>query len=392
MASQPPAAGDHIDKSAQLSRRKRVLFSILLTFGVPIATLVTFEGVSSLLLVGRAAIVATRPVFAEEINTQYDPELGWIAKKSFAGPNLYGPGVGLYTNARGFRGQAPVDDALPDGKRRIVCSGDSFTLGYGVADAETWCARLGSEGVETVNMGQGGYGIDQAYLWYARDARALEHTVHILAFVTHDFARMAMQSFIGYAKPTLAVEHGELVVRGVPAPRRDRARTTRRLGRAIQSLRTATLLTGLTRNKQERADPPDDRPDTTGTRDVVAQLVANLARVNAVKQSRLVLVYLPGEGDHVNDDARPWREQMRIVADSLGVAFIDLIPELRKRTKRELQSMYFQQIHELTFFGATGHLTAEGNRWAAEAIRGQLDSLGILVAPLATASTAPGTR
>lgn len=377
-----------IAKSSQLSLRNKILFPILLTIGVPIAALVTFEGVSSLLLFGRAAIVATRPVFAEEINTEYDPEIGWIAKKSFVAPNLYGPGVGLHTNARGFRGQSAFDNAVPAGKRRIVCSGDSFTLGYGVADAETWCARLGSADVETVNMGQGGYGIDQAYLLYARDARALDHSVHFLAFVTHDFARMAMQSFLGYAKPTLAVERGALVVRGVPLPRRDRARTARRLERATRSLRTAELLTGLTRTNEARSNVPDERPDTTGTRAVMAQLVADLARMNAAKQSRLVLVYLPGQEDHLNEQARPWREQMRIIADSLGVTFIDLIPELRKRTKLELQSMYFQQVHELTFLGATGHLTAEGNRWAAEAIRRQLDSLGILMAPLAAAQGA----
>lgn len=76
-----------------------------------------------------------------------------MAKKSFSSPNFYGPGVGLNTNSRGFRGMMPVSDAVPNGKLRIVCSGDSFTLGWGVGDDEAWCAQLASDETDVVNMG-----------------------------------------------------------------------------------------------------------------------------------------------------------------------------------------------------------------------------------------------
>lgn len=149
---------------------------------------------------------------AERLNTEYDPDLGWISKKSFAAQDMYGPGVALHTNARGFRGQDAVADSVATGKRRVVCSGDSFTLGHGVADEETWCSVLGSDALETVNMGQLGYGIDQAYLWYMRDARTLDHHVHLLAFVTDDFRRMALDRFLGYAKPLLSPQGDSLGV------------------------------------------------------------------------------------------------------------------------------------------------------------------------------------
>ena len=104
---------------------------------------------------------------------------------------------------------------------RIVCSGDSFTLGYGVDDEQTWCARLEAREprFETINMGQGGYGIDQAYLWYRRDAAMLDHHVQVFAFISADFGRLLSDRFQGYGKPVLRMKQGALVLENTPVPR-----------------------------------------------------------------------------------------------------------------------------------------------------------------------------
>ena len=39
---------------------------------------------------------------------------------------------------------------------------------------------------ETINMGQVGYGVDQAFLWYRRDADDLDVDVQFLAFIPND--------------------------------------------------------------------------------------------------------------------------------------------------------------------------------------------------------------
>ena len=364
------------DSNSREQAFKRIAFIGILCLGIPAAAFAALEGISSLVLFTRAAFIATRPLFPEEVSTEYDSEFGWIAKKSFSSPSLYGPGVGLSTNARGFRGIAPVADEVPNGKRRLVCSGDSFTLGWGVADNETWCSQLSSVNLDAVNMGQGGYGIDQAYLWYRRDGRTLEHDVHLLAFVTHDFARMAMDRFLGYAKPRLVIDADSLRVAGVPVVRRDKARLARRFERAVKTLRTSELVGGLTRGSATpRSDLP---PDSAGTRAVFAHLVAQLDQLNRAKKSRLVLVYLPTIDDFTNDGAKAWREQTRLIADSLDVTFIDLIPELRTLSKSEAQQLYFTERDEMRFVGATGHFNVAGNRWAAQAIKRRLDSLGIV--------------
>ena len=74
----------------------------------------------------------------------------------------------------------------------------STTIILGVSYSQSLDPRL-----ETLNMGQGGYGVDQAYLWYKRDAAKFEHQVHLLAFITDDFVRMQSDRFRGYGKPVI---------------------------------------------------------------------------------------------------------------------------------------------------------------------------------------------
>jgi hypothetical protein len=287
----------------------------------------------------------------------------------------------MHTNSRGFRGRAEVTDAKPNGKRRLVCSGDSFTLGVGVGDDHPWCHLLASETLETVNMGQGGYGIDQAYLWYKRDAKAMEHDLHLLSFVTDDFTRMARVSFLGYAKPKLELDGDSLRVEGVPTPRRHRARTTLRLLEAVRKLRVFELMGGQTRRAPDQrasAAAPRVRADTAGTRDVFARVVADLKRLNAAKNSRFAIIYMPDATDYANDGATVWREQARIIADSLGVPFIDMVAELRKLSKLDAPALYLREEDEVALAGAAGHFNVEGNRWAAGIIRARLESLGWL--------------
>jgi hypothetical protein len=118
--------------------------------------LVVVEGFASYMLAVRD--IMTAYPLAERRHTKYDPELGWVNEASVHIPDMYGPGIYLRTNSEGFRNNHDFDTAVPNGKYRIVCSGDSFTLGYGVDNDHTWCHRLTAldPRLETVNMGQGG--------------------------------------------------------------------------------------------------------------------------------------------------------------------------------------------------------------------------------------------
>jgi hypothetical protein len=110
-----------------------------------------------------------------------------------------------------------------------------------VGDGDTWCARLEQlDGrFETINMGQGGYGFDQAYLWYKRDGLRFEHHAIVVAFITDDFFRMASTEEGLHGKPVLAIDNGTLVVRGEPV----QYRTDRfiRVREAVRGLHTFAL-------------------------------------------------------------------------------------------------------------------------------------------------------
>jgi hypothetical protein len=83
-------------------------------------------------------------------------------------------------------------------------------------------------GIEVLNFGVSGYGIDQAYLRYLRDGRRHRPHVVILGFMTDDFAR-AVSSYrlfqlhdsrIPFAKPRFVVENGALRLLPNPLPSR----------------------------------------------------------------------------------------------------------------------------------------------------------------------------
>ena len=209
---------------------KRVLRLCAVNLVVFASMLIVIEGMAGYAIATRVAM--PEPPEPGLGYTKYDPDLGWASVANFQSPDMYGPQVGLRINGQGFRNDSDFAKAVPEGKIRVICSGDSFTFGEGVDNDDTWCQRLTSldRRLETINMGQGGYDLDQAYLWYKRDGIALEHQVQVLAFVTDDFFRTEFDEFQGVPKPILVIDKGALVVNGVPVPRREVPRRLR-LGR-----------------------------------------------------------------------------------------------------------------------------------------------------------------
>ena len=123
---------------------------------ITVALLGLLEGFSSFLFVVRQP--AKSRALAERLHTEHDSLLGWINKPNMFIPDMYGPEKYLRTNSQRFRNNVEFADAPPPDRTRWICAGDSFTLGYGVANDHSWCSLLTSiqPGIEPVNMGQGG--------------------------------------------------------------------------------------------------------------------------------------------------------------------------------------------------------------------------------------------
>ena len=204
-----------------MSRKKRLLFGVV----VSLAVFLLLEGACSFvwLAVDFARRQATLPKagrFEEESHAQYDAEIGWVHRPNTALRNFYGPGRHLHINSEGFRanGETPSRE---EKARRVICLGDSFTLGFGVDDRDTWPAqweRLTPD-IRTVNMGQGGYSVGQCCLWYRRSGPALKADALVFAFIVDDIWRMRGERMAnGYGKPRFSAAAGRLTVSGQPVP------------------------------------------------------------------------------------------------------------------------------------------------------------------------------
>lgn len=324
---------------------------------------------------------------AERRHTRYDADLGWAHVPGTRVVDLYGPGRTLTINAQGFRATREYTPRVGEGRRRVICAGDSFTLGYGVGDDATWCARLESldAHLETVNMGQGGYGLDQAFLWYARDGASLAHDAVVFAFVRVDFDRMLADRFLGYPKPVLRVRDGRLEVRNVPVPQRDGPRSP--LETLAGSLRIVALLRPWIAARGPA--PALARGDVA---ELVTAVFAELRERTARAGRALLLVYLPMRSEWSPDPSPggdPWRRLLRRAAAARGIPFLDLVPALRSLPEPAASALYIRE-GALDYAGAAGHLDERGNAWVAERVWARLaPELGV---EAATGARTPRAR
>jgi hypothetical protein len=347
----------------QLSKGKKLLFGVVTVVGIPLLALVALEGLSSLVLLGRDLTQARG--LAERFHTEYDSLLGWIHLPDVEIQDIYGPGRHLRTNAQRFRAEEPTTVEKPPGRYRILCAGDSFTLGFGVSDDATWCHLLQEdrEEIQTVNLGQAGYGLDQAYLWYLRDGHPITHDALVFSFITDDFRRISLTSFEGYPKPRLRVREGGLVVENVPVPRPFWRGWRARFGPAFRGLRASDLLRrGLLVLGRSPSIPTDE---SIREREVISHYIFRELASLGEREGRLViLVHLPSRYDDRSDHSAPWRQHVAASASGLGLTFFDLVEKIRQLPPLQVESLY-----------RNGHLNDAGNEWVASTL---LDLLGTL--------------
>lgn len=196
-----------------LSPRRRALQRILaillgLTLGLAVAEV-------AVRLTGPALRphLRNRVYFAEP-----DPLLGWRNRAGLAGP--YG-GEEFLTwvtiNPAGQRGPFHPVERRP-GTLRIAVLGDSQAWGDGVADAETFAARLDGGAVELLNFSAPGYGTDQQLLVLERVAAAYRPDIVVVAvFVGNDFSDNLSPGTYQYPKPFFTLDAADqLQLHGVP--------------------------------------------------------------------------------------------------------------------------------------------------------------------------------
>ncbi len=343
------------------------MFPLLRTIALNLLVLglmmVAVEGLTSIGLL--VYDVVTTPLLTERNHTRYDPDLGWVNIPNLHVSDLYGPNTYLKTNEQGFRNDQTFDIAVPKGKVRLFCTGDSFTLGYGVDNNHTWCELLKSYNprLETVNMGQGGYGIDQAYLWYKRDGAKFQHQIQLLAFITDDFFRTSADTFLGYAKPVIKEQDGRLLVTNVPVPRRsfDHSWITAQTAnlytwRTFQFIDRALKKLGLIR-AESRSTKLTAREASEQTRNVLRKIFADLKQVNDKQSSHLVLVYFPVERELTTEVPREWINFLEAEAAAQNILLVNFFDDFQSLPHKDIVAMYRNK---------DGHFTERGNAFVAK--------------------------
>jgi lysophospholipase L1-like esterase len=334
---------------------------------------VLLEGIASVAVFLWNARMSLQLPPRERAHTAYDPELGWVAEKSDHAPDLYGPGISLSTNARGFRGAREYADAVPPGVTRVVCIGDSFTQGYGVGDADAWPARLerACPRVEAPNGGQAGYGVDQSYLWYARDMAGLPHQVVVAAFIADDFSRVRSGRMVGYPKPMFRLRDGALGLENVPVPRAAYLAPwlTQNL-RLLDALRSVELgrRAAAALGVAPAAPVPTSEAETT---QVTAALLEALARSARDRGAAPVLVLLPSLSADSSSLA-PIPSYARAALANVDFPVLDLYPDFESSAQRDLF------LHDPRRRGAGLHYSPQGHELVARAVAARLTDAGLL--------------
>lgn len=348
---------------------QKLLALLLFNFIAVVVIFSLIEGLASFALFFQS--MAGTPPVAERTHTQYDAELGWVNQPNIYIENMYGPGLHLETNTQGFRNAEEFSQTVPVNQLRVICSGDSFTLGYGVANNQTWCHHLSvlDSRLQTVNMGQGGYGVDQAYLWYKRDGSTLTHDIHLFTFITNDFERMRSDSFLGYGKPLLDVRDDQLVVGNVPVPERAfYVPWLTQNSEAIKSLKTVELLGQLFQTPAQAETNNELAENDWLLEQVSVEILKDLQQLNRTQDGILVLVYLPTLNDYQPDphgDTEQWRQRVRLASQDLGIHFVDLVDEFRTLPATDVPLLFLRE-GEVEFPGAAGHYTVSGNEYIAQ--------------------------
>ncbi|MFP6907487.1 MAG: GDSL-type esterase/lipase family protein [Verrucomicrobiota bacterium] len=286
-----------------LAHLKKALVGLLVT----LVLLVVLEGLCSVGWVlgdyryyKKKAHVAAE--FKEEFHSRHDPEIGWVHIPGKQLKDFYGPGKTMSINADGLRGREDYVGKKPAGKKRVLLLGDSFTLGYGVDDSQTFTAHLQQlhPGIQFVNMGQGGYSIGQCYQWFKREGMKLQPDAVVFSFIVDDFWRMAStRTGNGFATPDYQLSpDGTLQISGTPLPGKigkgealvEVAQKRRFLLERISLARTMAALVGAL------PEPPKQK-QRAEVYEVGQAIIDRLRRELAAQHIPLVLVLLPEYND-----------------------------------------------------------------------------------------------
>lgn len=311
--------------------------------------LLGFNAVVLLLLLAAAELLyrrhkISRTVFESVPYMEYDDHLGWVPR-----PGRYP--CATITPDR-FRKIFPPNGSS-SGPTVLAC-GDSFTYGSGVSAGESWPDFLAAAtGWRVINAGVSGYGLDQVVLRLEKVIAEIRPDLVIISMIDDDVRRCEL-SRRGRHKPYFTIVDGSLVLHNQPVPSPvDLPRSSKWWERSIL-LKDLLGLLGIAGSD----DPDMVRVHREGL-EVTRLLCERAQQVVRDHGARLYMVIQPARAFLERGEIQNIQSLVKL-ARSLGIPVLNLWYCL------ESDFMERESVRRSLFIG---HMSPEGNRWAAEKIR-----------------------
>lgn len=158
---------------------------------------------------------------------QYDEMLGWVPKPNAEGIYAMSDSkTQIEINSKGIRDKS-YDYKKPEGIKRIVVLGDSFTWGYGVEEKNIFTEILEDElfkNIQVINMGVSGYGSDQELLFLEEEGIMYNPDLVVVAFyVGNDITNNINSIQYNHPKPMYVLddEDNKLILTNTPVPQKE---------------------------------------------------------------------------------------------------------------------------------------------------------------------------
>jgi len=158
---------------------------------------------------------------------QYDEMLGWVPKPNAEGIYVMSDSkTQIEINSKGMRDKS-YDYKKPEGIKRIVVLGDSFTWGYGVEEKNIFTEILEDEllkNIQVINMGVSGYGNDQELLFLKKDGIRYDPDLVVVAFyIGNDITNNINTAQYNHPKPMYVLdnEDNKLILTNIPVPQKE---------------------------------------------------------------------------------------------------------------------------------------------------------------------------
>lgn len=198
--------------------------------------------------------------------SQFDDTYGWsLVPGAHSVSKATGRPVHYDINAKGLRGPELAFDK-PEYIYRMLFLGDSHTFGFGVPESQHFSTLIGAyfPGVEVVNLGVSGYGIDQELMKLTREGFKY-HPNLVIAYVPHYADLRHLRDLVwGMGKPKYELVDGKLVLTNCPVANNawyrvwalDADRFLSHWSRAYQMARDTVIHFVVSRDKLIGKTPP----------------------------------------------------------------------------------------------------------------------------------------